>query len=324
MPKKLAVAIDLGATRMRACIGDGKGRLLKRITREMEVRGRAEDYLSGLIEAVKEVLGRTPHRDVRGIGVASIGPLDLRRGGISKPANLPYRFIPLTRSLSDAFDLEVTLVNDANAAALAEKTYGAGRKEENLVYVTLSTGIGGGAIVDGHLLLGKDGNAGEIGHMTIDRSGMLRCGCGGRGHWEAYCSGRHIPDFARLLIGGLSESQRRNFRGSRFLSEPVSSTPELFQEVAEGDRLARFIVAEIGKMNAIGVANLISLYDPSLITLGGGVAINNPRWVLGPIRRLVPKHTINRTPRIMITPLGDDAGLLGALSVAFEPGLVGR
>lgn len=324
MADKLAVGVDLGATRMRVCVGDRRGRFLKRIARKMNVRETVEDYLGGVIEGVEEVLVGTPYQDVEGIGVASIGPLDLRHGGITRPANLPYRFIPVSKALRDTFDLEVTMVNDANAAALAEKAYGAGREEDNLVYVTFSTGIGGGAIVDGHLLLGKDGNAGEIGHMTIDPEGKLRCGCGGRGHWEAYCSGKHIPDFARLLIEDLSETQRRIYRDSPLIKELASSAPSVFQEVSMGDRLARFIVGEIGKLNSIGVANLTSLYDPSLITLGGGVAINNPTQILDPIKKLVPEQSINRAPKIMITPLGDDAGLLGALYVAFEPGLVAR
>lgn len=322
--KKLAVGIDLGATHMRVCIGNREGTFLRRVTRNMEVGDEVEDYLNGVVAGVEEAIGETSHQDIEGIGVASIGPLDIRRGGIARPANLPYRFIPILEWLDDRFDLETTLVNDANAAALGEKTYGAGKKEVNLIYITLSTGIGGGAIVDDHLLLGKDGNATEIGHMTIDPSDRLTCGCGKRGHWEAYCSGKNIPQFAKLLVRGLSDSHRHVWGGSKLIAEPTLSTRSVFEEARRRDKAARFVVGEIGKLNSVGVANCTNLYDPSLITLGGGVALNNPGLILPPIKRLVRKHAFNRIPKIMITPLGDDAGLLGALSAAFEPGLVGH
>jgi glucokinase len=324
MAKKLAIGVDLGASRVRVCVGNREGKFLKRVTRDMEIRRTVEDYLLGITAGVKEVLRAAPRGEIEGIGVASIGPLDISRGGIAKPANLPYRFIPILESLEDAFGLETTLVNDANAAALGEKTYGAGTNDANLVYVTVSTGIGGGAIVDGRLLLGKDGNAAEIGHMVIDPEGKLRCGCGKRGHWEAYCSGRNIPHFSRLLITRMSESQKHVFRGSKLVKEPPSSTRLVFEEASRGDEFARFVVGEIGRLNSMGIANCTNLFDPSLITLGGGVAINNPGWILDPIKKLVSRHAFNKVPKIIITPLGDDAGLLGALSVAFEPGLVDR
>jgi len=324
MADRLAVGIDLGATRMRVCIGDRRGRFLKRYAREMQVQERVEEYVAEIIDGVKAVMVASPGGKLEGIGVASTGPLDTRRGGIAGSPNLPYSFIPISESLRGAFDTEVTLLNDARAAALAEKTYGAGRTEENLVFVTISTGIGGGAIVDGRLLLGKDGNAGEIGHMTVVPSGGMRCGCGRDGHWEAYCSGRHIPDFARLLIANLTRQKFRAHSRSRLVRAPIESSAFVFRLAKRGDKLARLVLEEVGKLNSIGMANLINLYDPSLITVGGGVALNNPELVLGSIRRHVSDHAINRKPRIIITPLGDDVGLLGALSAVFEPKLIGR
>ena len=167
--------------------------------RPAKVDAYVEELVSRVMEATKLV---PPGAEISGIGVASIGPLDLKRGGIASPANLPYRFIPLVKPLEEASGSKVALMNDANAAVLGERRFGAGKEHPDLVFITLSTGIGGGAIVDGHLLIGKDGNAAEIGHMVVDSEERLTCGCGRRGHWEAYCSGRNLPNLAALLAEG--------------------------------------------------------------------------------------------------------------------------
>jgi predicted NBD/HSP70 family sugar kinase len=159
-----------------------------------------DEYVGHIIASIREAVRHAPDpARVAGIGLASIGPLDLKRGGMAKPANLPYEFVALVGPLEEALGIKVHLMNDANAAALGEWTFGAGRTHDNLAYVTISTGIGGGAIVDRHLLIGKDGNAAEIGHVVVDPTGRLTCGCGRKGHWEAYCSGRNLPRLAMML-----------------------------------------------------------------------------------------------------------------------------
>jgi glucokinase len=316
--KDLGVAVDLGATRLRVCVGDRRGKLLWRESRFMAVPESVEDYVKQVVDEVEEGMRRADPARVSGVGIASIGPLDLKRGGVVSPANLPYGFVPLVEPLRQATGKEVVLMNDANAAALGERSFGAGRNHENLVYVTISTGIGGGAIVDGHLLVGKDGNAAEIGHVVVDTAGRLTCGCGRPGHWEAYCSGKNIPRLAMLLAG--EEARGDEARLERMLGlghGPVDSASVLGAAV-RGNRFGARVVEEMGRLNSLGVANVINMFDPSLITVGGGVALNNPELVLGPIRQLVPKNAINRVPEIVITPLGDDAGLLGALSLAFD------
>jgi len=299
-------------------VGDETGRLLWRKSTDMPAPRKVEGYVEQLVERVREGLKQVPSgKDISGIGVASIGPLDLRRGGMVSPANLPYRFVPIVEPLEEALDTRVVLMNDANAAALGERTFGAGKRDENLVYVTISTGIGGGAIVDGHLLSGKDGNAAEIGHVVVDPQGRLTCGCGRKGHWEAYCSGRNLPRFARVLAkedsgeGGRLEDRLEIRRGQ------VSSAT-ILRRAADGNRFAVRVAKEMGRLNALGVANTVNVFDPSLVTIGGAVALNNAGLVLEPIRKLVPKYAINRPPRIILTPLGDDVGLLGALSLVFK------
>jgi glucokinase len=307
--KLVGIGVDVGATKVRVCVGEESGRLIWRKSTQMIIPPNVEGYVDELVSRVREAREQVPPgAEISGIGVASVGPLDLKRGGIASPANLPYKFVPVVDPLERAFGWRVALMNDANAAALGERMFGAGKDDADLVFITLSTGIGGGAIVDGNLLIGKDGNAAEIGHMVVDSQGRLTCGCGRKGHWEAYCSGRNIPSLAGLLEG--ESPVGRN--------EVYADSATILRAASEGDSFAGRVAVEMGRLNAIGVANVVDLYDPSLVTIGGGVALANGELVLKPIRDLVPEYAINRAPRIMITPLGDDAGLLGGLSLAFR------
>ena len=315
MDRRVGIGLDIGATRVRVCVGDAEGRILWRSVKRVSPPKVEEEYVKVITRLVQRASNHPRAKTgLAGIGVASVGPLDLGRGGMDSPANLPYGFVPLVEPLSERFGAKVRLMNDANAAALGEKRFGAGQGCDNLVYVTLSTGIGGGAIVDGHLLSGKDGNAAEIGHLVVDPAGRLKCGCGGEGHWEAYCSGKSIPRFARLIASEAKSGGSTHFERSRGRKGLDAAT--IFRAAAEGNGIAAKVVEEVGRLNAMGVANAVNMFDPSLVTLGGGVALNNPETVLAPLRSLVPKYSINRPPRIMMTPLGDDAGLLGALCLA--------
>jgi glucokinase len=206
-------------------------------------------------------------------------------------------------------------MNDCNAAVIGEHLYGAGKGLDNIFYVTLSTGLGGGAIVDGNPLNGKDGNAPEIGHLTLDPDSELVCGCGCRGHWEAYCSGANIPNFARILLRNrdLEEGLLLKMVGGdlgKLTSEMI------FDAARRRDGDAVFIVDEVGKANAVGFANIVNAFDPELITIGGSVAMNNPELIVEPIKRRIDKHLINRKPEIRLTPLGADVVLFGGLAIA--------
>jgi glucokinase len=315
--RRLGVAVDIGATKVRVCVGDETGRLLWREARNMQAPPRVEDYVHALVTRVKDgVEHLPPGGTMEGIGVASIGPLNIEKGGMSSPTNLPYDFVPIVEPIEDAFGAKVTLMNDARAGALGEREFGAGKGHDNLVYITISTGIGGGAIVDGHLLQGKNGNAGEIGHLIVDPSGRLTCGCGRKGHWEAYCSGRNLPNLAALVAKEMKAGGTHNasFVGRTKLPDSGS----ILRAAGEGHAFASKVAKEMGRLNAVGVAAVADAYDPSLITIGGGVALNNRRLIIDPIRQLLPKYAVNRVPEIRITPLGDDAGLLGAISLALR------
>ncbi len=303
------VAVDIGATNIRVAVGSTGG-----ITARCS---EATDRLNG-----PEGVPRQIARVVRGlgcepsaIGVGSIGPLDVRRGAIGETPNFVFKHIPIVGPLAVEFGVPVEIMNDCSAAVIGEHVYGAGRGIDNLFYVTISTGLGGGAIVDGHSLVGKDGNAPEIGHVTIDLDSELVCGCGCRGHWEAHCSGANMPNYARVLLRG------RDLSGSR-LMEMVGgdlgalTSEVIFEAAKSGDSHAALVVEAVGRANAVGFADIVNAFDPELITIGGSVALNNPDQILGPILAGIDAHLINRKPKIMITPLGTDVVLYGGLAIA--------
>lgn len=308
---RLYAAVDLGATNVRAAYGNETG-IKKKVTEKTD-RGSAQGIADQAIRMIR-ALGLV---EPAAIGVGSIGPLDLDTGCVVETPNLPFERIPIVEPLSKAFNLPVRLMNDCSAAVLGEQAYGAGGGLGNIVYVTLSTGIGGGAMVDGHLLVGKDGNAVEIGHLTIDPDSELVCGCGCKGHWEAYCSGSNIPNYARLLMREkVVEGSPMGEAAGGDLEE--ITTEALFAAATEGDPMALWIVRKIGEINTIGFANIVNAYDPELVTLGGAIALRNPELILKPIENNIHSHLINRKPEFQMTSLGEDIVLYGALALAMR------
>jgi len=321
MSRRLAFGIDVGGTNIRVILGDEKGKVLARLSEKTETEKGPEGISEQVIRMIRSIRVKDLRLgDVKGIGIGSAGPLDIKRGALMKPTNIPYDFVPLVKPLEHNLDLETTLLNDCTTAVVGEKFFGAGKKVANLAYVTISTGIGGGIYVNGHLLVGKDGNAHEIGHLTIDFEGRLVCGCGKRGHWEAYCSGKNIPDFVKLVLEEKSTDEiERSILAKIRGEERGRITARSLLEVAKsGDELAMEIVEKIGNLNAVGFACVNDAYDPSLITVGGSVTLNNRELVVEPIRRHIEEHSRNRIPEIKVTPLGDDVVLYGALAIVFH------
>lgn len=314
------VAVDLGASRVRAAVFDvGNERFIHRVWEETRVGLGAEAISGQLVELVEKLLGEAGFEGVEGIGVGAPGPLDLRRGGIARAPNIPHGFIPVRAPLEERFGVPVELMNDANAAALGELLFGAGKRKrvENLVYLTFSTGIGGGIIESGRVLMGKDGNAGEVGCITIDYRGKLRCGCGGRGHWQAYASGAAIPRYLKLL----EDEEEVDFEGSllkRYGDLGQVSAKLLFEAAGKGDRAALEVVERLAEINAAGIGNVINAYDPELITIGGPIFLRNPSLTLEKTRPLIAEYAVNIVPEIILTPLGEDAGLYGAAAAIIQ------
>lgn len=307
---KYAIAVDIGATNTRIGIGDAEGNLL-------EVRSfKTWDYLdpAGYIEQVSRIavdLQKKHGVEATGIGVGSPGPLNLARGEIINSPNMPFKRLEVVRLLKEFTGMKVAFANDAVTAAVGEKFWGEGVRFENLVYVTISTGIGGGVYVDGSLLLGKDGNAHEIGHVVVDSLERLTCGCGKKGHWEAYSSGSGIPRFTRFL----AEMYREKGEASSLLAKHDLEARDVFEGYRKGDPLALLVISEVKRMNAYGFATVVNYYDPEIVTVGGSVALNNADILLADLRSEVEKYAINRVPDIKLTRLGQNVGILGALAI---------
>jgi len=310
--------VDLGATNIRAVVGDGDGEVLARSRRETPTgpTGIAvtEAILSALREAC-ETAGVGPDR-LEAAGLCSFGPLDLQEGTVENPANLPESVdrIPLTGPVGNLIGSDrVYLHNDTSAGVVGERFF-SDRNPDDMIYLTLSSGIGAGVTVDGHVLQGWDGNAGEVGHMTVDPEGRMTCGCGRPGHWEAYCSGNNIPRYARHI------HETQSVPTDLPLDAESFDAADVFAAEATGDPLAVHTVERVAEWNAIGVANICHAYAPLVIYVGGAVALNNPDRVLDPIReRLEGRLLVNR-PDVELTKLGDDVVVLGALASAVTGG----
>jgi len=308
LAKKLAVAVDLGATNLRVALVSSKGKILKKARGKTARTGKDGIVVTNqIIRLIHEITKEINLRQVAGIGVASIGPLDYAKGGVINAPNSPFEFIPLTKPLKQTFLLPLCLYTDTKAAVLAEKYYGAGKTTENLVYITISTGIGGGAIVDGHLLFGKMGNAAEIGHVVVETRYSFPCGCkNGVGHWEGCASGRNIPPFFKFWAQQIKKQT----------AFEVQEAKDIFDQARRKNKIAIEFLDELAKINARAISDIIVAYDPELITIGGSVALSNQEFIIKGINKYVDHYL--KVPKIQITKLGEDIGLLGAAAAVFQ------
>ena len=315
----LIIAVDVGASKLRVALFDEKSRMLSKAVTPTPKEGDELAIPNAILSLATSLAPPSELKRAAGIGVGSIGPLDIKRGAIVNSPNIPFKRVPLVDALSEALDVPVCLLNDCAAAAWGEKNYGAGKGVENLVYLTFSSGIGCGAVVDGRLLFGKDGNAHEVGHFVIDAEGKLECGCGRRGHWEAYCSGTGIPKLARLLISEAPQDLLAKSELPALAASGRLDAESVLSAARRGDGLAVSIVSEIVRLNAIGLANVVNAYDPSLITVGGGVALNAFDLVIGPAAERLAEYAVNALPKVILTPLKEDAVLYGAAAAVINP-----
>jgi len=295
------IAIDLGATHLRVAVVTKEGEIVTKNKQKIKKQGSNGRVIIEQIKSeIKPLLGQY---EPKAITIGSIGPL--QQGKIIEPSNLNFDEIPLQKPLEEEFNLPVKLFNDCQAAVWGEKNYGAGQNHDNLVYTTISTGIGGGAIVDNHLLKGKNNNAVEVGHQVIEEKYNFECNCGENGHWEGIASGENLPRFFKTWL-------KRNNKEVDF--EP-DSTKKILSHAQE-EPIKEF-TKELGKINARAVSNLIVAYNPSLITFGGAVTLNHPDVFLKPIKENIDQF-LNK-PEIKVTPLGEDIILMGAAASYFFP-----
>ena len=311
------VGVDLGATNVRAVVGDERSRIRGRASRSTPEGPTGIDVTEAVLDVTRAACddaGVAPEV-VEAAAVASIGPLDLAEGLIDGPANFPDSVgqVPLTGPLSELLGTtEVYLHNDTVAGVIGERFH-SDRNPDDMVYLTISSGIGAGVCVDGNVLAGWDGNAGEVGHDIVDPAGAMTCGCGRDGHWEAYCSGDNIPKYARRL------HDAEAVETGMALDDDGFGAPDVF-DAAGDDPLADLTLERVRQWNLIGVTNLVHSYAPLVVFVGGAVALNNPDEVLDPLREGLAESVFTNVPDVQLTTLGDDVVVKGALASALTGG----
>ena len=310
--------VDLGATNVRAAVADDEGNVVSVHRADTPNGPTGIAVTEAVLECVRKACAAADvdPSEVLAAGIGSIGPLDLADGAIDGPANLPDTIdrIPLTGPVGELIDSDrVYLHNDTVAGVIGERFH-SDRNPDDMAYLTISSGIGAGVCVDGRVLSGWDGNAGEVGHMVVDPRGRRTCGCGGDGHWEAYCSGNNIPEYARLLAedAGTLDTDLP-------LEDPDFSAVDVF-EAAGDDEFADHVVDQLAHWNALGVTNIAQSYAPLVIYVGGAVALNNESLVVDPIRERIDDLVFNNVPDVQLTNLGDDVVLKGAIASALTGG----
>jgi glucokinase len=313
----LGLGIDIGGTKIAVALGDADGHVRARCRLASESQGSAEADVARIADAARGVLaeaGVSP-RDVAALGISAPGPVDAEAGVLLDPPNLPgWGRVPLVAWLGDALGLPAVIENDANAAALAEWRFGAGRGCRDLVYLTMSTGIGGGLILGGRLHRGLGGGAGEVGHIPLEAAGEP-CACGLRGCFEAYAGGAAWA--ARLRRIASEGSAVVELAGSR-----DAVTPRHVVEAArQGDA---FALGELDRFNdyvARGVAILVFTLAPERVVLGTIPTAAPEELCLAPIRARVAARVWPRfSEGLSITgsALGEDLAFLAGIGVAFE------
>nr|WP_210311573.1 ROK family protein [Rhizobium leucaenae] len=312
--KKVALAFDLGGTELRAALVDSEGSLLSFSAVPTHAAGGPAAVIQQIELLAASALAEMPDLVPVGIGIGAPGPLDPEAGIVIAPPTLAGWYeVPLADILSSRFQLPVRLENDANAAALGEWRYGAGRGARSMVFVTVSTGIGGGVIVDGRTLHGRRGLAAEIGHMTITSEGE-RCFCGAIGCFEAVASG--------TALGRRATARTRQSDGSmlRKLSADGEVTGRHVVDAARnGDALALELLSAEARWLGIGFTNLLHLYSPDILVMGGGIShgfyLLHDTIVATVRERAMPAY---RDVPIVPAQLGRHAGLIGAASLILE------
>ncbi|MDE0326639.1 MAG: ROK family protein [Candidatus Poribacteria bacterium] len=318
--KAYVVGIDIGGTKLATVVADSTGHILGKV-RKPTLAEKGPEYALGLLfDMVRETisLAGVEQASISAIGVSCGGPLDTKTGIVYSPPNLPgWDALPLKAKLESEFQVPVTIENDANASALAEYRFGGGRGYNAVLYMTMSTGIGGGIVLDGQIYHGANDSAGEVGHQILLPDGPL-CGCGKRGCLEALCSGPAIARRAQAAI----RKQPVNKKASTMLSltngriENVKSE-HVLEAARAGDTLALELVSETAYYMGWGIANLVNVLNPDIVLLGT-IAIAAGDLLLDPIRETVSKFAMARpAAAVEIKPaqLGDTLGDLAAVAL---------
>jgi glucokinase len=313
--KKLALGIDLGGTKLLVAIVAPDGRVVYHVVAPSRAKEGPDAVVGRMVSASKRVsaLAGVALGKLAGVGVAVAGLLDSRRGIVTTSPNLPgWEDTPVREIMAEKLGIPALVVNDADAAAVGEHRFGAGRGTRHMLYITVSTGVGGGIIIDGRLYSGASGCAGEFGHMAVDPDGPL-CACGRRGCWEALASGSAI---AREAASRLRKGEKSILAGCR----RTVTAEDVGKAAQDGDRLAREVIASAARYLGIGLANLVNIFNPEMIVIGGGVS-NLGNLLLGPARETIDRQAfplLAGAVKIVRSQVGAAVGAVGAATLVFE------
>jgi glucokinase len=308
----LTIGVDIGGTKIAAGVVDEDGSILE--TCKVPTPATPEAVVDAIADAVRTV--STDH-EVEAVGIGAAGYVDDKRATVLFAPNINWRHEALKDKVEQRVGLPVIVENDANAAAWGEYRFGAGQGHDDVVCITLGTGLGGGIIIGGKLHRGRFGVAGEFGHVRMVPDGLL-CGCGSQGCWEQYASGRALVRYARQRAAATPEN-------AELLLSLGDGTPEAIEgkHVSEaargGDAVAVDSFRELARWAGAGLADLASLFDPSAFIVGGGVS-DEGELVLDPIRKSFRRWLVGGQYRphaqVLAAQLGGKAGLVGAADLA--------
>ena len=299
------LGFDIGGTKIAAGLVDTSGGVESFLVEPTHAARGPQQGLERLFALGRRALAESgvDAGDVGGVGIGCGGPLDADRGLLLSPLHLPgWDEVPIVAMAEEAFELPVTLENDATAAAAGEHRYGAGRGTRNMVYLTISTGVGGGVILDGHPYRGAAGNAAELGHVTVDWRGRECRGCGRRGCLEAYASGTSIAERAREA--GLD----------------LERASDVAAAAGAGDGVAQAVWAESVAARGCGVISIVNAFEPEVVVLGGGVSRVGEQ-LIAPVRERVRAEAMTdagRATDVVAAALGDHVGVVGAAAIFYD------
>lgn len=315
----LILGVDLGGTKILTAVANSQGKMLSRDHSITPAQKGHKAVIQSILESAHRALGQADVAisDLIVIGVGAPGLLNPETGILFTSPNLPgWRDVPLRDIMQERLGKKTFLINDANAAALGEFYFGAARGARNFIYITISTGIGGGIVIDGKIYSGAIGAAGEVGHMTIDDDGPI-CNCGNRGCWEMLASGTALAREARHRI---EEGVRTSIL--EYADGDVEKvTAQVIQSAAEqGDSLAKELIGRTGYYVGVGLANLINIFNPELIVIGGGLS-NIGDMLLKPAFKTAGERAYKeafQAVRFASAELGRNSGVLGAAAFALQ------
>ncbi len=312
---KYAIGVDLGGTNIKIGIVSDKGKLVKNISVKTEADGGPKKVISNILKGIDLILVKNKFR-IQGIGIGCPGVVSIKKGIVENAPNLPgWKNVKLGHIVKNKFEYKVHLENDANAAAIGELIFGAGKKIDSFVMITLGTGVGGGIVFNKKIFRGEFGAAGEIGHISIDMNGQ-KCNCGSFGCIEAYAGNSYLKDQIR--------SELKNFPDSKVWqlidNDLLKVSPRIIQVAAEKkDAYARFVIERMGKQLGSALASLSNLLDISTFIIGGGVAGFGKPLFDSTRLAITERVLLPLRPRVLVIPakLHNEAGIKGASSLVF-------